>query len=193
MKTIVIAITGPSGFNKSDLVKKVLKSDPELLYVIAYTDRQKREDEIDGIDFKFIDDIEFTKMVDAEKFLEWQRLLSNNHRYGKTKFDFENIINSNKEKIILTTVNVVNLPLLKRYYPELKSIFVDVKDTQSLIDFLRSSPDVISEDEFEKRMKFATEERRRRHLADITIHMKDNFDDSLIDFQNAINSLSDRK
>lgn len=182
MKTTVIAITGPSGFRKGELVEKAIQSSDEFVRAISYTDRPKLEHEIDGNEFHFVSEDEFSRMVDAEKFVEWQRLVSNNHRYGKTKEEFERTVNDNPGKVIFTVVNVINLPVFKRSYPEIKSIFVDVKDTKSLIDYLRASPDVTSEEEFEKRLKFATEERRRRHLTDYTMNMKDSLEESYEEF-----------
>jgi guanylate kinase len=126
-------------------------------------------------------------MIEAEKFLEWQRLLSNGFRYGKTKSEIEKTIAENPGKVIFTYINVINLPVFKRYYPDAKSIFIDVKDTIALIDYLKKSPDVTSEEEFERRYKFATEERRRRHLTDFTINMKDSEEETLQLFLNTVN------
>lgn len=187
MKPQLIAITGPSGFNKSNLIADIIRLYPDkYAKIMAYTDKPKE----DGEDFYFISEEDFTKMIEAEKFLEWQRLLSNNFRYGKTKEDIQKAIAENEGKVIFNHVNIINLPLLKRNYPHIKSIFVDVKDTQSLIDFLKSSPDVTDDEEFERRFKFATEERRRRHLADITIHMRENYDESLKEFIDAVEKIA---
>ena len=189
MNTTLIAITGPSGFHKSELLKEAIKRDADFTMLPAYTDAKPKDNEEHKL-FKFISEKEFDEMIDAEKFLEWQRLLSNNHRYGKTKEDFERVLNENSGKIIFTLINIINLPLLKRHYPAVKSIFVDVKDTQTLIDFLKNSPDVTDDEEFEKRFKFATEERRRRHLADVTMHMADDMDESYRMFMDAVKKLA---
>lgn len=175
MTNKIIVITGPSGFRKSYLLYKAVKSFPDrFLIVPSYTDKPKSLTEKEGENFFYVSEDEFTQMIKDEKFIEWQRLLSNGFRYGKHKEVFEQKqLNSNPDQVLLTIVNIINLPVFKRYYPSCKSIFVDAKDTKSLIDYLRDSPDVTDEEEFEKRMKFATEERRRRHLADITIHSQD--------------------
>ncbi len=189
MKTTVIAITGPSGFDKGELVKELIKLTPSIIEIIAYTDRPPWPHETNERDFHFISEEEFTGMVQAEKFIEWQRLLSNNFRYGKTKQEFTDTITQNAGKIIFSTVNVINLPLLKRYYPEMKSIFIDVKDTQALLEYLNTHGCQGDDEEFDRRLKFATEERRRRHLADLTINMKDDFAASVEELINAVNIL----
>jgi len=190
MKPIIIAITGPSGFRKGELIDLALKTSDKIVRAKSYTDRPKYPNETDNNEFYFVNEETFTRMIEAEKFIEWQRLLSNNYRYGKTKEDFEKTINENPDKIILTIVNIINLPVFKRNYPNSKSIFIDVKDTKTLIDYLKNSPDVKSEEEFERRYKFATEERRRRHLTDFTMNMKDSVEESLPEFLKLIEKCS---
>lgn len=188
-QTKLISITGPSGFNKSTLIKEILKRNPEFVNMIAYTDRPKRELEIEGENFKFITESEFTKMVNAEEFVEWQKLVSNSYRYGKTKKDFHDILEQNEGKIIFNMVNIINLPLVKRAFPQTKSIFVDIKNTDTLVKFLKNTAGITDDKEFEKRLKFATEERRRRHLADMTINMQDDIEESINVFMNALEKL----
>jgi guanylate kinase len=183
----LIAITGPSGFKKRQLVvEKAIKNRPDFITIVSHTDRPKFDDETDGEDFHFVSEEEFTSMIEAEKFLEWQRLLSNGFRYGKTKAEMEKAFANHPDKIIFTYINVINLPVFKRYYPDAKSIFIDVKDTIALIDYLKKSPDVKSEEEFERRYKFATEERRRRHLTDYTMNMKDSEEETVQLFLNTV-------
>lgn len=170
----LIAITGPSGFRKRQLVvEKAIKNNSDFITIVSHTDRPKFDDETDGVDFHFVSEDEFTTMVESEQFLEWQRLLSNGYRYGKTKEEIEKTLKDNPGKVVFTYINVINLPVFKRYYPNARSIFIDVKDTVALIDYLKKSPDVTTDEEFERRYKFATEERRRRHLTDFTMNMKE--------------------
>lgn len=170
----LIVLTGPSGFvNKTVLLNKIVAVHPDFIKIVSYTDRPIREGERNGIDFHFISEDEFTAMVEQELFLEWQRVLANNVRYGKTKEDINNALKNNSGKITFTIVNIINLPVFKRYYPNSTSIFIDVKDNLKLIEYLKNSPEVNDDEEFERRYKYATEERRRRHLADFIINMQD--------------------
>jgi guanylate kinase len=188
MEPVVIAVTGPSGFNKMDIVKKARLKNPDFGYIISYTTQENVPELYDG-DFKIVSEEEFDSMIYAEKFIEWQRLISNNYKYGKTKKDFDETIKNTKCKVLFTIINVINLPVLKRYYPKVKSLFIDVKDTKALIEFLKNSPDANTPEEYEKRLKFATEERRRRHLADITIKSQDDDEIDMKNFLDAVEKL----
>lgn len=173
MKTLVIAITGPSDIGKGKILDRLAAMEDQFKRVISHTDRPKRKGEVDGDEYFFIKEDDFSKMIDEEQFIEWQVVPSNGFRYGKTRDEMEKAIQEHKDKVILTRVNVINLPVFKRHYPHAKSLFVDM-ETNALIDYLRNQANIDSEEEFERRYKFATEERRRRHLADKTITRKEN-------------------
>jgi guanylate kinase len=191
MKPSIIVITGPTELGKGELVNQLIRENPQFVSAVAYTDRPKREGEVEGKEFHFVNDEEFTNMIDSGQFVEWQRLISNTYRYGKTKAEFSATLENNPDKIVLTRMNIINLPVFKRLYPEVKSIFIDVIDTQHLIDSLKESTELLGEDDFDRRFKFATEERRRRHLADVTIKIKDTLQESIAELLATINKLSE--
>ncbi len=177
-KAKIVVLTGPSGFvNKTVLINGLLEKSDKFAKVISYTDRPARENEVDGRDFNFTTEDEFTEMIEREDFLEWQLVHANGHRFGKTKADMARTVAENPGKFVLTIVNIINYPVFKRYYPDNTCIFIDVKDNLKLIEYLRNSPEITDEEEYEKRYKYATEERRRRHLADYIINMKDGHED----------------
>ena len=186
MGSNILIITGPSGFEKYKLIDAAILKNKNLIKSLSYTDKPKDENDLDNTNFHYVSEDEFSKMIDNEEFIEWQRLLSNNYRYGKPKKEFAELLEKNPDKIIITVINIINLPIFKRFYPESKSIFVDVKDTKALIEILRNSPDVTTEEEFQRRFKFATEERRRRHLTDYNMNMSDDFESSLQQFLSII-------
>lgn len=175
----LITITGPSGFNKGNLIRKIISEHDDFERIISHTDRPKRESEVDGRDFHFVTEDEFTEMIQAEKFVEWQRVEVNGFRYGKTKEDVHKSVDEKKDKVVFTRVNIINLPVFKRHYPNSVSIFIDVKDNLSLIDYLKNQPDIDSEEEFQRRYDYATEERRRRHLADFIVNTKDTEEETI--------------
>lgn len=187
MKTLLIAITGPSGFEKGKLISRLVEEYDDFEKIVSHTDRPRRNEEVEGKDFHFVSEEEFTNMVFNEEFLEWQMVPSTGYRYGKTKSVVQMTLDKHKEKVVFTRVNVINLPVFKRHFPESKSIFIDVKDTQTLIDILKNDPVVNSDEEFERRYKFATEERRRRHLADYTINRKEHEDEIIKELLYLIN------
>ena len=69
MKNIFV-IVGKSGSGKSTLADKICKR-LNISNVVMTTTRPRRENEIDGVDYHFIDNDEFNSMVDANEFIQY--------------------------------------------------------------------------------------------------------------------------
>jgi guanylate kinase len=61
----------------------LLAADREVTMSVSATTRPKRPGEIDGVDYHFIDDDEFRRMIDAGEFVEWAHVFG--YRYGTPK------------------------------------------------------------------------------------------------------------
>ncbi|MEZ0576244.1 guanylate kinase [Halodesulfovibrio aestuarii] len=68
---IVLVLCAPSGTGKTTLTKRLLKEFPRFSFSISYTTRQPREGEINGKDYYFVSEEEFSKKRDAGFFAEW--------------------------------------------------------------------------------------------------------------------------
>jgi guanylate kinase len=78
----LIVVAGPSGVGKGTVVRRLLVRDPErLVHSVSATTRPARRDERDGIDYRFVDDESFTRMVEEGAFLEWAEVFRGS-RYG---------------------------------------------------------------------------------------------------------------
>ncbi len=74
-------IAGPSGVGKGSVVKTLLARDPDGLRLsVSATTRRPRPGETPGADYVFVDDTEFSRMVEAGELLEWAEVFGN--RYG---------------------------------------------------------------------------------------------------------------
>ena len=78
----LIVIAGPSGVGKGSVVQRLLERDPERLALsVSATTRPARPSERDGVDYRFIDDATFDRMIAAGEFLEWAEVYPD-RRYG---------------------------------------------------------------------------------------------------------------
>ncbi|WP_037570756.1 guanylate kinase [Phaeacidiphilus oryzae] len=73
-------LSGPSGVGKSTVLAHMRKAHPEVWYSVSATTRKPRPGERDGVQYFFVDDETFDKMVANGDFLEWARFAGN--RYG---------------------------------------------------------------------------------------------------------------
>jgi guanylate kinase len=77
---LMLVLSSPSGAGKTTLSRLLLKADRNVELSISVTTRPKRQEEIDGRDYHFIDLRRFTAMVKAGELLEWAEVFG--HRYG---------------------------------------------------------------------------------------------------------------
>lgn len=80
-----IAICGAGASGKDYLRKKMEKKG--FIHSISYTSRSQREGEQHGVDYYYISRQEFEKMIEEDKFIEWDEF--NGNYYGTTKEEFE--------------------------------------------------------------------------------------------------------
>jgi guanylate kinase len=80
---LLIVLSSPSGAGKSTISRMLLEADPEVRMSVSATTRPKRTGEVDGVDYHFVDDAEFDRMIDAGEFVEWAPVFG--YRYGTPK------------------------------------------------------------------------------------------------------------
>lgn len=83
-KPVIIAIVGPSGSGKTYLTQ-FLNDKLGIPFIVSLTTRQKRDNEIDGIDHVFVDEWEIQRQFDKRNILAYTRF--GNHEYCALKSD----------------------------------------------------------------------------------------------------------
>ncbi|MEV6669594.1 guanylate kinase [Streptomyces sp. NPDC051162] len=73
-------LSGPSGVGKSTVVAHMRKAHPEVWLSVSATTRKPRPGEQDGVQYFFVDDEQFDKLVANGELLEWAEFAGN--RYG---------------------------------------------------------------------------------------------------------------
>ena len=91
----VFVITGPSGAGKGTLIKGLLERVPGLEVAVSATTRAQRPGEIDGHDYWFLSDEEFTHRVEENEFLEHVPYISG-RRYGTLRSEIERIADAGR-------------------------------------------------------------------------------------------------
>lgn len=76
---MLFVISSPSGAGKTTLARMVAQSQ-KLIFSVSYTTRAPRPGERDSVDYKFVTDEEFSRMVERNEFAEWAVVHGN--RYG---------------------------------------------------------------------------------------------------------------
>ncbi|HKH29207.1 MAG TPA: guanylate kinase [Sphingomicrobium sp.] len=80
---LLIVLSSPSGAGKTTISRMLMESDPEITMSISATTRPKRPGETDDVDYHFVDDAEFDRMIRDKEFVEWAHVFG--YRYGTPK------------------------------------------------------------------------------------------------------------
>mgnify|MGYP001184265365 CR=1 FL=1 len=78
-----IVLSSPSGAGKTTITKKLSQKYPNIKISISHTTRKPRSNEIDGVDYYFVDKIKFQKLIDEGNFYEYAKIFDN--YYGTSK------------------------------------------------------------------------------------------------------------
>jgi len=80
---LLIVLSSPSGAGKSTLARMLMAADDDISMSVSATTRPKRPGEEDGVDYHFVDDREFDRLIEAGEFVEWAPVFG--YRYGTPK------------------------------------------------------------------------------------------------------------
>lgn len=76
---LLIIVSAPSGAGKTSLVAGLLERDPQLVVSVSHTTRRRRATERDGVNYHFVDQPQFDRMVAAGEFLEHAEVFGNHY------------------------------------------------------------------------------------------------------------------
>lgn len=67
---VMFVIEAPSGTGKTTVIKKLLEQDKNLKFSVSVTTRARRENEIDGVDYHYVSNEEYDKLLQEDAFYE---------------------------------------------------------------------------------------------------------------------------
>lgn len=83
-------ISAPSGCGKTSLVNAMLQSASNMAVSISYTTRAIRPEETDGVNYHFVDPVQFDHMASTQQFLESATVFG--HSYGTSQAKVEQLL-----------------------------------------------------------------------------------------------------
>ncbi len=154
----VFVVTGPSGAGKGTLIKGLLERVAGLEIAVSATTRPQRPGEVDGQDYWFLDDDEFTRRIGAHQFLEWVEYVSG-HRYGTLSTEMARIAQDGA--ICVLELELEGALAVQRDVPGASTIFI-AADVDELERRLRERA-TESTGEIGERIALAREQLERAH------------------------------
>ena len=88
-KNIMVIFSSPSGVGKTTITKKIQQKYQSFKISVSHTTRSPRSNEVNGIDYFFIDHSKFKKLLNEDKFYEYAKIFEN--YYGTLKENVDKI------------------------------------------------------------------------------------------------------
>ena len=90
---IMVILSSPSGAGKTTISKKIQQKYQNFKISVSHTTRKPRSNEVEGIDYYFINENDFKDKVKSHEFYEYAKIFGN--YYGTSK---ESVLNLLKNK-----------------------------------------------------------------------------------------------
>lgn len=119
-KGFLIVLSGPSGAGKNSVMNAVFPTIPNLKYSVSVTTRPPRVGEVHAVNYFFVSEEEFDKMLAADLLLESATFVG--YRYGTPKkYVYEQIEAGNA---VIMDIDIQGAAQIKRKMPEAVLVFL---------------------------------------------------------------------
>jgi guanylate kinase len=131
----LIVVSAPSGAGKTTIVKAILAKYPSMLFSVSATTRPRRDIEVDGQDYFFLQRADFERRITAGELVEWEEIYGN--LYGTLKAEVDKALTTGRT--MLFDIDVKGGLSIKRLYPhDSVIIFIKPPSIEVLRDRLRN-------------------------------------------------------
>ena len=117
---VLLVISGPSGVGKDAVVAGLRKALPSAFFATTVTTRPPRPGEREGVDYRFLTEAEYDRLVAEDGFLE--RATVYTHRYGVPKGEVREALENGRDVVV--RVDVQGAATIKRLIPEAVLVFL---------------------------------------------------------------------
>tara|TARA_Y100000590_G_scaffold432407_1_gene548409 strand:+ start:2012 stop:2593 length:582 start_codon:yes stop_codon:yes gene_type:complete len=118
----LVVLSAPSGTGKTSICRELLKRNKNWLFSISATTRPKRNGEIEGKDYLFMDIKTFEHKENFGEFLEWEFVHGN--RYATPIDPIEEAIEN--KKVMLLDIDVKgSMNIMEEFEENIISIFIE--------------------------------------------------------------------
>jgi len=93
--SVMVILSSPSGAGKTTLAKKIQQRFLNFKISVSHTTRKPRSNEVEGIDYFFVDHEEFKKQIIKNQFFEHAKIFDN--YYGTSKNSVNSLLEKNND------------------------------------------------------------------------------------------------
>ena len=130
---MLVVVSGPSGVGKSTIVAELARRRPQVVPIVTATTRGQRDGEIDGVHYHFLEESEFSDLIERDGLLEHAN--NHGHWYGTPVDQVRGILAAGRDAIL--TISPEGARNVRRQVPDALLIFVMPPSMEDLAERLR--------------------------------------------------------
>ena len=130
---MLVVVSGPSGVGKSTIVAELARAHPQVVPIVTATTRERRNGEVHGVHYHFMDRDDFVALRDAGGLLEWAEVHGN--LYGTPVEQARGILAAGRDAIL--TIDPQGARQVRASVPDALLVFVKPPTMEDLARRLR--------------------------------------------------------
>lgn len=158
----LVVLAGPTAVGKGTVSTYIRENYPDVLLSVSATTRAPRPGEVDGVNYYFVDDAEFDRMIEAGELLE-HATVHNAYRYGTPRGPIEAALEQGRS--VLLEIDLQGARQVRESMPEARLIFLLPPTWDELVRRLIG-----------RGTEEAAEQQRRLETAKVELAAQDEFD-----------------
>jgi guanylate kinase len=158
----LVVLAGPTAVGKGTVSTYIRENYPDVLLSVSATTRAPRPGEVDGVNYYFVDDAEFDRMIEEGELLE-HATVHNAYRYGTPRGPIEAALEQGRS--VLLEIDLQGARQVRESMPEARLIFLLPPTWDELVRRLIG-----------RGTEEAAEQQRRLETAKVELAAQDEFD-----------------
>jgi guanylate kinase len=146
----LVVLAGPTAVGKGTVAAHIREHYPQVQLSVSATTRKPRPGEVDGVNYYFVDDAEFDRLIARGELLEWAKV-HNAYRYGTPRQPIENALSAGRSALL--EIDLQGARQVREAMPEAVLIFLAPPSWEELVRRLVGRG---TEDEDERERRLAT-------------------------------------
>jgi guanylate kinase len=131
---MLLVISGPSGVGKTTITRAVERSIADAVFSVSATTRPRTDADVDGVDYHFLSEDEFSRREAAGDFIETAMFAGN--RYGTLREPVAAQLE--RGRLMILEIDVQGAINLKRAMPSMFGLFILPPNEEALLERLRA-------------------------------------------------------
>ena len=113
-------VSAPTGAGNTSLVRELIESLDGIQVSVSHTTRERREGEVDGVNYHFVDVPAFEAMIEHGDFFEYARVFDN--YYGTSRRSVEAMLAAGQDVIL--EIDWQGARQVRKQLPDAVSVFI---------------------------------------------------------------------